>query len=237
MSRLFGNLWVIAMLIAIALTPGLSSVFAFTVRKLKLGHSARAKFKRGVRDVVMKRQAEVTSRKDFLGHMMAAGQGDKGLSQSELEANAQILIVAGSETSATALAGITWNLLQNRECLEKLQQEVRKRFRSSADITTVAALQLPYLKAVFDESMRLYPPAPTGLPRTLQETTVIDGVVLPAGVNVSVANYVSNHSETNYKDPDQFVPERWLGAEEYAGDKLETFHPFSLGPRNCIGRR
>ena len=236
MSRLFSNLWIVSILVGISLTPGLSSTFAFLVRNLNIGHQARTKFKQTVKDVVRKRQAESTDRKDFLGHMMAF-TGERGLSQTELESNAEILIVAGSETSATALAGITYNLLQNTRCLEKLQQEVRSRFKSSADISPSAALQLPYLKAVFEESMRVYPSAPGGMPRTLQEDTAIDGVVIPAGTNVSVANYVSNHSEMNYKNPDAFVPERWLGMEGYEGDKLETFHPFSLGPNNCIGRR
>jgi cytochrome P450 len=236
MSRLFSNLWVVSILVGISLTPGLSSTFAFLVRNLNIGHQARTKFKQTVKDVVMKRQAEDTDRKDFLGHMMAF-TGEKGLSQIELESNAEILIVAGSETSATALAGITFHLLQDRQCLERLQQEVRARFKSSAEIGPSTALQLPYLKAVFEESMRIYPSAPGGMPRTLQGDTIIDGVVISAGTNVSVANYVSNHSEMNYKDPDKFVPQRWLGLEGYEEDKLTTFHPFSLGPKNCIGRR
>jgi cytochrome P450 len=46
-----------------------------------------------------------------------------------------------------------------------------------------------------------------------------------------------NHSARNYKDPDKFVPERWLGDAEYANDKRETWNAFSFGPRNCLGKK
>jgi len=98
-------------------------------------------------------------------------------------------------------------------------------------------LQLPYLKAVIEESMRCYPSAPGALNRTLDETTIIDGTILAAQTNVSVANNSANHSVAHFRNPDSIVPERWLGDEDYADDMHDAFHPFSLGPRNCIGRR
>lgn len=87
--------------------------------------------------------------------------------------------------------------------------------------------------------MRCYPSAPGALNRTLEETTIIDGTILPARTNVSVANYSANHSAAHFKNPDSFVPGRWLGLGngEYDKDMRDAFHPFSLGPRNCIGRR
>jgi cytochrome P450 len=46
-----------------------------------------------------------------------------------------------------------------------------------------------------------------------------------------------NHSERNYKDPELFVPERWLGEERYKDDKRSALNPFSFGPRNCLGKK
>ena len=54
-----------------------------------------------------------------------------------------------------------------------------------------------------------------------------------------VSQYAMYHSSRHFKDPDVFVPERWLeGANgEYSGDKKEGWNPFSFGPRNCIGKK
>jgi cytochrome P450 len=51
--------------------------------------------------------------------------------------------------------------------------------------------------------------------------------------------YAAYHSPSNFKDPDSFIPERWLpeGQEEYASDHKEVFNPFSIGPRNCLGKK
>lgn len=54
---------------------------------------------------------------------------------------------------------------------------------------------------------------------------------------VSVHHLAAYRSATNFKNPDRFVPERWLGIAEYAGDQREVFKPFSYGPRNCLGQR
>jgi cytochrome P450 len=51
--------------------------------------------------------------------------------------------------------------------------------------------------------------------------------------------YPAAHSPDNFKNPDIFTPERYLpeGAEEYASDRKDAFHPFSFGPRNCLGKK
>lgn len=60
---------------------------------------------------------------------------------------------------------------------------------------------------------------------------------IPAETRVSVHHWATYHSENNFKDADQFVPERWLGTEyRYAGDALEAHQPFGFGPRNCLGQ-
>lgn len=65
---------------------------------------------------------------------------------------------------------------------------------------------------------------------------MICGRWVPPGVRCSVHQYVAYHSETNFKDPDSFVPERWLGDPKYANDRREAMQAFSYGPRNCIGQ-
>ena len=53
---------------------------------------------------------------------------------------------------------------------------------------------------------------------------------------VVVQHYVTYHAESNFHRPDDFVPERFLGDPDFASDKRDALQPFSVGPRNCIGR-
>ena len=66
---------------------------------------------------------------------------------------------------------------------------------------------------------------------------MIDGHFVPGNVAVSVHQMATNRSKLNWTDPDEFVPSRWLGEDErYKDDKRDSMEPFSLGPRNCIGK-
>ena len=61
------------------------------------------------------------------------------------------------------------------------------------------------------------------------------GKYVPGGTKVGVTHWAAYHSPSNFRDPDDFVPERWLGDEKYKNDRKDVFRPFSTGPRNCIG--
>jgi len=63
----------------------------------------------------------------------------------------------------------------------------------------------------------------------------ITGRYVPPGNLIGVSQWACYHSTSNFKDPDKFVPERWLGEERYKDDRKDAFKPFSHGPRNCIG--
>lgn len=49
--------------------------------------------------------------------------------------------------------------------------------------------------------------------------------------------YAAYRSRRNFKDPDAYIPDRWLGDPRFATDERDVFHPFSFGHRNCIGKR
>ena len=118
---------------------------------------------------------------------MLRNRGEKdSLNDSELEANSNILIIAGSETTATLLSGATYWILRNPEALAKLTDEVRSVMKSEPEITAQkASAELPYMLACFDEAFRLYPPVPTGLQRRTLVPTRISGCDIPAGVRAS----------------------------------------------------
>ncbi|KAK1707539.1 cytochrome P450 ClCP1, partial [Colletotrichum acutatum] len=159
------------------------------------------------------------------------------LNFEELKSNSSVLIIAGSETTATALSAITYYLCTNRQALEKLTHEVRTAFSSEAEIEMVSAQQLQYLQAVMNEGLRMYPPVPTGIVRRVTDDGgVFLGQYVPSGTLVQVWHWPAFHSPENFTLPDSFIPERWLDDARFSGDKKEAFQPFSVGPRNCIGR-
>lgn len=72
---------------------------------------------------------------------------------------------AGGDAVSTVLATTTFHLLKEPSCYTRLTQEIRSRFASYADIDATTAQQLPYLQAVINEGLRIYPPASLGFPR------------------------------------------------------------------------
>lgn len=130
------------------------------------------------------RLAKSNDRMDFFAHILKQKDTERALSFPEMLTNSSSFIIAGSETTASLLSGITYYLLKNERVLEKLQQEVRGAFKSEADITVAACNRLEYLNAVLMEGLRIFPPAPTGLPRVINgQGTVINGRWVPGGVS------------------------------------------------------
>ena len=101
----------------------------------------------------------------------------------EIRETSSILIIAGSEATGTCLAGTIYYLLKNPRVLEKAKMEVREVFSSDKEINFTSINQLPYLWAVIDESLRIYPPAAGAFARvTPSEGAVIDGLPIPSNV-------------------------------------------------------
>lgn len=101
-------------------------------------------------------------------------------------------------------------------------------------MTFLELQELPYMNACIDEALRIFPPVPTGLTRTVPDGG--DNVAeefIPGGTTVSVYSWAATHSPINFIRPDEFIPERWTD-EAYAGDKKEASQAFSLGPRGCM---
>jgi cytochrome P450 len=89
----------------------------------------------------------------------------KGLDINRLIANAEILIIGGSETTASLLSGVTYLLLSNPKPYEKLRDEVRSTFNNQDEIDLISVNKLSYMLACLDEGLRMYPPIANGLPR------------------------------------------------------------------------
>lgn len=101
-------------------------------------------------------------RPDFISPILKYNEEGKGLTQAEIQSNASLFIVAGSDSVATVLTGTIFYLLQNPEVLKKLSDEVRSAFETEKEINAQSVARLPYMLACLDETSRVYPTILTG---------------------------------------------------------------------------
>ena len=176
-------------------------------------------------------------RNDFMTHILRHND-EKGMSVLEIEATMRVLVLAGSETTATALSAMIGNLLRNPLILDNLKFEIRKSFRHAAEICAKRVADLPYLRAVIEEGLRLGSPVALGMPRMVPASGAeVSGHWLPGGTSVSASGFSSNRSAMNFPDsPALFDPSRWQSESTSERPSSLAFNPFSLGPRNCLGR-
>jgi cytochrome P450 len=200
----------------------------------------RVEFVRLVHDKVERRLEKGSdARPDFFGSIMNNQEVEgKALTRNEMDSNAILFLAAGSETTATTLTGVTYLLLSNLEKYAALVEEIRSKFTSANEITFEEISKLDYLNACLQEGLRYYPPVPTGFPRVVPVGgDHVSGHFIPEGTSVYVSQYATNHSTRNFKDPEAYAPERWLGDKKFKDDNRETVKPFSFGSRNCLGKR
>jgi cytochrome P450 len=196
---------------------------------------------------------------DYVGSIMAYNEekDEVRIPKAEIEANMVLLIFAGSDTTSTAITAVLTQLLQNSAALTRVQEEVRSVFKSESDVTVASSAQLTYLDAVIREGVRMGPPAAIGMPRiTPKEGAIIAGRYVPGGVSdsfdlsqktlpssntsqtlVSVNQYPTFRSPSNFTRPDSFIPERFLDASPFLNDRLDAFMPFLLGRHKCLGQK
>jgi cytochrome P450 len=186
-----------------------------------------------------------TERKDFMHYILEAND-DKGMSNAEINVNAFSLNIAGSESSSTLLTGTLFLLLTNPEALARLEAEIRNtgagQKADDGAAIDVSSSCLPYLDAVVNEALRLYPPVAITMPRRVPEKgALIDGRFVTEGITVGLNHFATSRYSGNFHRPEGFLPERWLPTalepdSVFCNDRHEAVQPFSVGPRNCLGR-
>lgn len=131
-------------------------------------------------------QGYVEGRVDVFNYLLSQPKGeDEPLTRLELVDNGTVLVVAGSETTATLLTGTTYLLARNQKKLRAVTEEVRSRFKSSEEITLQSVNRLDYMVAVLSEALRFFSPAPFGFPRIVGTPggQIIAGTHVPEGVS------------------------------------------------------
>jgi cytochrome P450 len=168
---------------------------------------------------------DLDERTDVLSRLIREGQ-DSGDALSDIELRDQLvtLLLAGHETTATALAWALYELGRDPELMRRTQAA------ADAAGTGDSADGDAWLDAVLKESMRLHPVIPMVV-RTLMKPQTIAGVDVPRGATVGPSILIAHSREDNYDDPERFDPGRFLGHNP----PTNTWIPFGGGVRRCIG--
>ena len=161
------------------------------------------------------------------------------------------LLFAGQDTSAATLSWIVHLLSIHPEIQARLAKEVQA-VVASEDTPPVSATRItrdmiakcPYMDAVVQESMRLYPVAPFVV-RRLQDEIRVHGqddsgcdscTILPPDAVACIWIYSLHRNPQLWDRPNDFVPDRWLGDTKDLGQINGAYMPFAAGPRNCVGQ-
>lgn len=156
----------------------------------------------------------------------------EGMSEREIRDEVLTLLVAGHETTASALSWTFYLVSQHPDVYEQLATELSEVLDGRAP-TANDFPHLPYTQMVFKEAMRLYPPV-WGIPRIAVEDDEIGGYLIPKESRVLVSPYLAHRDPEQWENPEAFEPDRFSQANEQARPQFAYF-PFGGGPRQCIG--
>ncbi|WP_134496504.1 cytochrome P450 [Microvirga pakistanensis] len=172
--------------------------------------------------------------RDLLTLLLEASDPEtgKGLSDTEVRANIVTFIGAGHETTANALSWSLYLLSQDERVRTRIEQEADE-VLGQGPFEPHHLERLVYTRAVIDEAIRLYPPAPY-MSRTAIQDDQVGSLHIPAGSMVAIAPYVLHRHRRLWDQPDAFRPERFLPEEKARIDRF-AYLPFGAGPRVCIG--
>ena len=200
------------------------------------GRSALEFFDSAVDAIIEKRRALLSSGaeapRDLLTLLMSAKdpENGRGIADADVRANIVTFINAGHETTANALTWTLFLLSQSPQWRERAEADADQAFDADGSVATE---KCEILRAVFEEALRLYPPAAM-LSRQAIADDELAGVHIPAGAVITVAPYVLHRRRGLWDHPDAFDPSRFLGEQR---DRIDRFAyiPFGAGPRVCIG--
>ncbi|HEX2725583.1 MAG TPA: cytochrome P450, partial [Beijerinckiaceae bacterium] len=156
----------------------------------------------------------------------------QGLGEVEVRANIATFIGAGHETTANALSWSLYLLSQAPDMRERVEREVDQ-VAGERPLVAEDLSRLAFTRAVVDEALRLYPPAPL-ITRAAITDDRIGRFKIPKGSMVAIAPWVLHRHHCLWDEPDAFDPDRFMPARRAAIDRF-AYLPFGAGPRICIG--
>ncbi|CAN0913975.1 Cytochrome P450 71A1 [Linum grandiflorum] len=172
---------------------------------------------------------------DIMLRLQKEGGLEFDLSLGNMKAILLDMMVGGTDTTSTTVEWIMTELVKNPPKLQKAQEEIRRVVGQKPEIDHEDLAQMHYLKLIFKEILRLYPPIVFLLPRETLAAADVAGFSIPAGARVLVNTWAIHRDPNVWEKPDEFIPERFVNNPiDYKGRDFQ-YIPFGAGRRGCPG--
>lgn len=174
--------------------------------------------------------------KDLLARMLKANDDKENptLTDLELRDNMMVFILAGHDTTANCLTYVLYFMALNKKIQSRARKEALDVLGADFEnITVDMQKNLDYLTACIREALRICPPIALNLPRITSEAVDVGrGIVIPKNTPVFTSTYALHHNPSNWSNPDEFDPERFL---DPTAQFSAAWMPFGGGSRSCLG--
>lgn len=187
-----------------------------------------------VKETVEYREKNKIEKNDFMNLLIELKNGPKEnrLTMNELSAQAFLFFVAGFETTSATLGFLLYHLALDQEMQDKARNEINEVLQKcNGKLEYENIKDLVFMEMMFNETLRMYPPVPLYMRKTLNEYKIESSdITLEAGKGVLIPVYAIHHDPDLYEEPEVFNPERFT-ADEVAKRHPMSFIPFGEGPR------
>ncbi|KAF7096796.1 hypothetical protein CFC21_098693 [Triticum aestivum] len=176
-----------------------------------------------------KRIARGEARASYLDFLLA----EKALTDEQLMMLVWEAVIEAADTTLVTTEWAMYELAKNPEKQDRLYQEIRE-VCGDETVTEDHVPRLPYLSAVFHETLRFHSPVPLVPPRFVHETTKLAGYDVPAGTEIVINLFGCNMNKKDWEEPEDWRPERFMDGRFEAADMYKTM-AFGAGRRSCAG--
>lgn len=180
------------------------------------------------------------SKDDIVDLLLKVERGEIGLGEFQFTRNHTKgilldILLAGVDTSGHTITWVMTHLIKNPRVMKKAQAEVREVIKNKDNITEEDIEGLEYLKMVVKETLRINPLVPLLTPREASKDVKIGGYNIPKKTWIHVNIWAIHRNPNVWKDPEAFIPERFMDNQiDYKGLNFELL-PFGSGRRICPG--